>query len=502
MPIEEQNNSIVSDLFSVVKIYIKSKNIISLSCKETKIRVQKRSHNMLISRSIIAIVLITAMIQSAFCAADSNVQLTKTVVPIAGTCNNFNVTLSVAGVGTATTKPVDVILILDFSYSMAGTPLSKLKTAANSFIDKVLLPTTTNGNRVGVVIYSTNAQWLGWYNTGNAAKASYASRSYILYTNIAEAFTLAASQFAGPAPCGLNQAMVFMTDGVPNRGCSGCPDYPTSTTDCCVQAAKTAAQTLAWPKASVFSIGLYSDLQENHPSSLDVGKYIVANTANSGSYGAATSENLEAIFKAIASQLQPAVKAASVTDILDIDFDIIPNSIKPTAGSASASGNTITWNNFNVAFGTTQSVSYNIKPKSGICGDQKIEDSQATISYTTAQTNCVSNQMIFAPAPHVMISCLTASITPTKVCLGGTLPLLINGTPLGGIKPYTHLWTGATQILSATNIVEPTIKSDTPVGSYILTYKVTDSRGCTATDTKTIEVTPRPIVSIVVYGGI
>jgi hypothetical protein len=470
--------------------------------KETNRLVEKRPHCMLISISIIIIVLMTALVQSASCATDSNVQLTKTVVPIAGTCKDFKVTLSVAGVGTATTNPVDVILILDFSYSMTGTPLSNLKTAANSFIDRVLLPTTRNGNNVSVIIYSTNAEWLGRFDKGNDAKASYASRNPILYTNIAEAFTLAASKFAGPSSCGQNQAMVFMTDGVPNRGCSGCPDYPTNIADCCVQAAKNAAQGQAWPKASVFSIGLYSDLQQHYPNSLNVGKYVVENTANSGSYSAATSANLEAIFIAISGQLQPAVRAASVTDILDSDFDIISGSIKTTAGSASASSNTITWNNFNVAFGSTQSMSYNITPKSGICGDQKIEDNQAIIRYTTAKVGCPTNELSFDPAPHVIISCLTASIMPVKVCLGGTLPLLINGTPFGGIKPYTHLWTGAIQILSATNIVEPTITSNTVVGSYMLTYKVTDSRGCTATDTKTIQVMPRPIVSIAVYEGV
>ena len=86
----------------------------------------------------------------------------------------------------------------------------------------------------------------------------------------------------------------------------------------------------------------------------------------------------------------------------------------------------------------------------------------------------------------------TAAITPdpANMCVGGTLNM--NGNPSGGSGTFTnHLWTGNTGPLSATNIQNPTFTTST-AGSYNLTYRVTDTRGCVVTDIVTVNVQVDP----------
>jgi len=65
----------------------------------------------------------------------------------------------------------------------------------------------------------------------------------------------------------------------------------------------------------------------------------------------------------------------------------------------------------------------------------------------------------------------------------------LHGNTSGGSGTYTtHSWTGpGATYLSATNVEDPIFNSDTP-GTYDLTYTVTDSNGCVASDDIQVEV--------------
>ena len=81
---------------------------------------------------------------------------------------------------------------------------------------------------------------------------------------------------------------------------------------------------------------------------------------------------------------------------------------------------------------------------------------------------------------------LTANISPdpAQICTGGNLQL--NGNPAGGTGSFTHQWTGPGAIyLSSTTIANPIFNS-TVVGSYNLTYTVTDQNGCVVSDIITV----------------
>lgn len=98
----------------------------------------------------------------------------------------------------------------------------------------------------------------------------------------------------------------------------------------------------------------------------------------------------------------------------------------------------------------------------------------------------------FQPAPGACISALTAAIAGvTTLCEPG-LTSVLTGSATGGLAPYTtHLWSSATPanvIVSPTNAALTTATS-MGQGSSIITYTVTDTNGCTDTETVTFTVT-------------
>lgn len=184
--------------------------------------------------------------------AFGQISTSKTVIPKTN-CNQFDVTLSITG--TPPERALDVILVIDNSLSMnSGSPssLSYAKTAALSFMRKVYAAAQGANNRVGIVSYSNygveNIQLTGRADSTlvkNAINGITASS----YTNIADGFYQAAKEMRtrGRTTCEIIRSIIFMTDGVSNRGraydsgddryegtCT--PDYPTSPNACTNQA--------------------------------------------------------------------------------------------------------------------------------------------------------------------------------------------------------------------------------------------------------------------------
>jgi len=96
-----------------------------------------------------------------------------------------------------------------------------------------------------------------------------------------------------------------------------------------------------------------------------------------------------------------------------------------------------------------------------------------------------------------LIRPITANVTPDPpdVCINDALQL--NGNPFGGTEPYvTHAWSGGgAAYLSSTAIENPVFLCSIP-GTYDLIYTVTDTNGCTASDTVSIAVNDLPACSI------
>ncbi len=121
---------------------------------------------------------------------------------------------------------------------------------------------------------------------------------------------------------------------------------------------------------------------------------------------------------------------------------------------------------------------------------------QYYLTYTVTGTNgCygVQNVTVTVADPSATIQG-NGHPTSFEICAGENLNL--NGGPSGGSGTYpTHLWTGDTGPLSSTSVRYPVFNTMT-LGSYNLTYFVTDSEGCSATDNITVVVNPVPSTTI------
>ncbi|MBK7710503.1 MAG: PKD domain-containing protein [Bacteroidales bacterium] len=79
-----------------------------------------------------------------------------------------------------------------------------------------------------------------------------------------------------------------------------------------------------------------------------------------------------------------------------------------------------------------------------------------------------------------------SGVDPIHAC--GGVPLVINGNPSGGSGIWaTHLWTGDMGPLNNYYIQSPSFNSQI-AGTYLLTYQVKDSRGCTGSDDVSVVV--------------
>lgn len=113
------------------------------------------------------------------------------------------------------------------------------------------------------------------------------------------------------------------------------------------------------------------------------------------------------------------------------------------------------------------------------------------LTYRVTDSNSCSRQQNLV----INVTQVTANITPdpAQACAG--INFQLNGNPSGGTGTYTsHSWTGNTAFLNFTNIVNPVFNCSV-VGSYNLTYIVSDNNGCIGTDNITITVSPVPVAN-------
>lgn len=136
----------------------------------------------------------------------------------------FKVTLTLTAEPSIQANPTDIVLILDRSRSMAGSPLANMKSGAKKFIDIIDEATDGTqdgqiggGSRIGIVSFATTAtQDTGLITDVAALKAAVTALEANGSTNHADAFTKALALFD---PASTNaKVMVMFTDGVTTAG--------------------------------------------------------------------------------------------------------------------------------------------------------------------------------------------------------------------------------------------------------------------------------------------
>ena len=110
----------------------------------------------------------------------------------------------------------DVVLVLDNSGSMSGTPLEETKKAANKFIDTVI---GENVN-IGIVKYSDRAEQINAFtNNAGVLKTGIGKLSASGSTNIEDGLNVAENMLSSSSA--KKKIIILMSDGLPNKGKSG-----------------------------------------------------------------------------------------------------------------------------------------------------------------------------------------------------------------------------------------------------------------------------------------
>ena len=218
-------------------------------------------------------------------------------------CQKAEVRLHVSGAGDPATErlPLDVMLVLDRSGSMSGTPLADLKTAAKLLVDQ-LDPAL---DRVGLVSYSDTATTNKSLTTNFAAvKTAIDGLTANGYTNIGDGVYDGQADLAANGRTGVTRIMVLMSDGVANRSHAGdsCDTWPTSATTCTNDA---IAQATAAKNAGtvLYTVGLNFDgVEAEHPGSGVLARQVLRTMATNPTYyyESPTSAELSGIFAQIA----------------------------------------------------------------------------------------------------------------------------------------------------------------------------------------------------------
>ncbi len=311
-------------------------------------------------------------------------------------------------------NPVDVMLVLDRSGSMGGSPLSAMKNGANKFVDIIdegsdgTLDGVIDGSRIGMVSFASGAtpdQALT--SDANAVKAAINSLVANGATAIGDGINLAQSQYSG----GDNKMVVF-TDGQNNTGANP----------------STAAANAKAAGTEIWAIGLGS---VNAAQIND----IASDPDSAHAFITPSESELEGIFEGIGADIVvPAATDVELVDTVDSNFSIA--NVSASKGTASVSGNQITWT---IGELVTETVTLNfdaVHDPNGLGGTLEVNP---TVTYTDTEGNTVDfpNPVVDVSGCAPVVSC-----EPTVNPSGKNVPAANNTNQdgfyvLGGSDPQT-----------------------------------------------------------------
>ena len=304
---------------------------------------------------------------------------------------SFNVKLSLTAEPDIVSNPTDIVLILDRSRSMAGSPLANLKSGAKKFIDIIDEATDSAhdgqigyGSRIGIVSFATEAtQDTGLITSVSELKSAVDALTAGGSTNHADAFTKALELFD---PQSQNaKVMVMFTDGKTTAG--GDPNE-----------VATAAKAQG---VIIYSIGLSGnggiDEQALKDWASDPDSAYVVITP--------TDEELEQIFEELARNIsKPGATEIVITDRVSSCFRVTSVST-PTKGTASLlDPTTVEWkiDELGVSKSEGAVLEFTVQHVGPCSGEVEVNES---VTYTDAEDNVVN-----FPSPAIEVDCGTTVI--------------------------------------------------------------------------------------------
>lgn len=299
---------------------------------------------------------------------------------------SLRVSLALTAAPDIITNPTDIVLTLDRSGSMAGTPMANLKIGAKTFIDIIEEATDGtqdgqigSGSRIGVVSFAdtaiANTQLITSVETlKNAVDALQTNGS----TNHADAFDKAIQLFD---PQSNNAKVIVMfTDG---NTTAGAPPAP-------VAAAAKAQGIIIYCIGLIGSDGL--DINALNTWASDPAISHVAVTPDA--------EDLEELFAELAANItKPGATNIVIDEVVNPDF-IITSIQAPNFGSATMQdSHTIRWTipQLGVTASESALLEFFIRHVAETSGTKKVNQS---ITYSDSEENVVS-----FPDPTVDVNC-------------------------------------------------------------------------------------------------
>lgn len=314
---------------------------------------------------------------------NSNKQISIDRIDCDGT---LKVTLALSAAPDIAANPTDIVLVLDRSGSMTGSPLENMKEGAKTFIDIIDEATDSSqdgnigsGSHIGIVSFSTTATADTQLITSTAdLKSAVDDLTAGGSTNHADAFETAMGLFD---PMSSNAKVIVMfTDG---KTTAGAPPAP-------VAAAARAAGIV------IYCIGLIGS------DGIDVNVLNDWATDPDASHVAVTPDDseLEDLFRDLAANIsKPGATNIVIDEVLNPDFNII-SITPPTKGTAEMTGsNTLQWKipQLGVSANEGASLEFEIKHIADSAGEKAVNQS---ISYIDDQANAVT-----FPSPTVTVDC-------------------------------------------------------------------------------------------------
>ena len=345
-----------------------------------------------------------------------------------GCDGSVQVTLALTAAPDIVSHPTDIVLVLDRSGSMQGTPLANMKKGAKTFI-RIIQEATGGvptgqigfGSRIGIVSFSDTAvadtQLITDVDTLNSAVDGLTAGGR---TNHADAFTKAVELFEPQS--GSEQIIVLFTDG---NTTAGGPPAPV--------AAAAKAQGII-----IYCIGLVGT------GGVDVNALNEWASDPDASHVAVTPDeaDLEQLFADLAANVtKPGATDIVIQEVVNADF-VISSVLAPSKGTVTTlSANALRWNipALGVSASESATLEFIIRHTAQTGGTKPVN---ASITYADAEGNTVD-----FPAPTVTVDCGVvvqpeACPTPVDFSVGGCCDAIQIGAgdvSLGGLGRIIQL---------------------------------------------------------------